>query len=66
MHLSADVETARKVGGCHGRPVIYAVDCQKMVEDGSIFFLSANHLWLTKRVPVRYLSRSAPEKEQGK
>ena len=57
VHLSTDVETARKVGSRHGRPVIYQVDCQKMAADGYVFFLSANHMWLTKRVPVQYLSR---------
>ena len=58
VHLSADVETARKVGSRHGKPVIYQVDCQRMVADGHMFFLSANHVWLTKRVPARYLKRN--------
>ena len=57
VHLSADVDTARKVGSRHGRPVIYAVDCSKMVEDGYAFYLSANRVWLTKRVPAKYLSK---------
>lgn len=57
VHLSADVETARKVGCRHGKPVIYQVDCQRMVADGHEFFLSANHVWLTKRVPAKYLSK---------
>ena len=29
VHLSADSQTARKVGSRHGKPVIYQVDCQK-------------------------------------
>ena len=57
VHLSSDVETARKVGSRHGRPVIYQVDCRKMAEDGYPFFLSANHVWLTKEVPARYLEK---------
>ena len=57
VHLSADVETARKVGSRHGKPVIYQVDCQGMAADGHAFFLSANHVWLTKRVPAKYLLR---------
>ena len=59
VHLSADVETARKVGSRHGRPVIYQVDCQRMAVDGHVFFLSANHVWLTKRVPAQYLARDS-------
>ena len=57
VHLSSDVETARKVGSRHGKPVIYRVDCQRMVADGHMFYLSANHVWLTKHVPARYLSK---------
>ena len=57
VHLSADVETARKVGSRHGRPVIYTVDCRRMVEDGYLFYQSANHVWLTARVPVQYLKK---------
>lgn len=57
VHLSSDMETARKVGSRHGRPVIYQVDCRKMAGDGYRFFLSANHVWLTKEVPVEYLKK---------
>ena len=57
VHLSSDTETARKVGGRHGKPVIYTVDCKKMTEDGYKFFLSANGIWLTKAVPPEYLGR---------
>lgn len=56
VHLSADMETARKVGSRHGRPVIYRVDCRRMTADGHVFYLSANHVWLTKAVPAKYLS----------
>ena len=27
VHLSSDVETAKKIGSRHGRPVIYRIDC---------------------------------------
>lgn len=57
VHLSADVETARRVGSRHGKPVVYQVDCQRMAADGYAFFLSANHVWLAKRVPAKYLAR---------
>ena len=57
VHLSSDMETARKVGSRHGRPVIYEIDCRKMTRDGYRFFLSANHVWLTKAVPARYLHK---------
>ena len=64
VHLSADRETAEKVGKRHGVPVIFAVDCRKMTEDGYRFYLSASHVWLTKNVPAVYLRR-LPEKDEA-
>ena len=55
MHLSGDVETARKVGQRHGKPVIYTIDTAAMHADGYKFFRSVNGVWLTKKVPVKYL-----------
>ena len=57
VHLSSDMETARKVGSRHGKPVIYEIDCRRMTEDGYRFFLSVNHVRLIKKVPVRYLRK---------
>ena len=57
VHLSSDIGTAKKVGSRHGRPVVYEIDCKKMTEDGHQFFLSANKVWLTKSVPVKYLHK---------
>ncbi|MBO5574191.1 MAG: RNA 2'-phosphotransferase [Clostridium sp.] len=57
VHLSSDVETAKKVGSRHGRPVIYEIDCARMAKDGLRFYLSANQVWLTKAVPVQYLRK---------
>ncbi|HVF43853.1 MAG TPA: RNA 2'-phosphotransferase [Pyrinomonadaceae bacterium] len=62
VHLSADVETASKVGGRRGRPVVLRVESGRMHRDGREFFLSANGVWLTERVPPEYLvaPRSRP------
>ena len=57
VHLSSDKETAKKVGGRHGRPVIYEINCRQMAADGYRFLESANHVWLTKEVPVKYLRK---------
>ena len=56
VHLSGDVETARKVGQRHGKPVIYIVDASAMHAAGYIFYRSVNGVWLTKAVPEEYLS----------
>lgn len=55
VHLSPDKETAKKVGGRHGKAAVLLVDAGKMAEDGQIFFQSANGVWLTKQVLPEYL-----------
>jgi len=55
VHLSADDETARKVGRRHGVPVVLTVASGRMAEAGHGFFLSANGVWLTEQVPPGYL-----------
>lgn len=55
VHLSADIETAIKVGKRHGKPVLYEVAAQKMAADGMEFFQSVNGVWLTKKVDKKYL-----------
>ena len=57
VHLSKDVETARKVGVRRGQPVILRVDAGKMHSTGFPFFLSANGVWLTDSVPAAFLTR---------
>jgi putative RNA 2'-phosphotransferase len=57
VHLSADTDTAKKVGIRHGKPVIYSIDSKKMYEEGYSFYLSENGVWLTNDVPVQYLKK---------
>lgn len=57
VHLSGDIETAVKVGSRHGKPVVYRVLAEQMVEAGMLFYKSVNGVWLTKNVPARYLKK---------
>ena len=57
VHLSADEETAVRVGARHGKPVVYQVASGHMEREGFTFFRSVNGVWLTKEVPVRYLRK---------
>jgi putative RNA 2'-phosphotransferase len=57
VHLSADEETAVKVGQRHGKPVVFKVKSDEMHRDGFKFYCSVNGVWLTKKVPVVYLER---------
>lgn len=58
VHLSGDYDTAYKVGARHGTPRIYQVHAGQMAADGYAFFRSVNGVWLTKEVPVKYLTRT--------
>jgi putative RNA 2'-phosphotransferase len=55
VHLSPDVEIARRVGSRRGRPVILVVDVVGMQEAGALFYQSGNGVWLTEQVPPQYL-----------
>lgn len=54
VHLSADFDTAIKVGQRHGKPVVIAIDTKRMNEDGIKFYLSSNGVWLTDFVDPEY------------
>jgi putative RNA 2'-phosphotransferase len=56
VHLSKDVETARKVGSRRGKPVILTVEAGRMHRNGYRYLLSANGVWLTDSVPPDYFS----------
>ncbi|MBC3843894.1 RNA 2'-phosphotransferase [Streptacidiphilus sp. 4-A2] len=56
VHLSADRETAARVGARRGRAVVLGVDAARMTADGHRFRLSDNRVWLTAAVPPQYLS----------
>src|SRR5215510_3070227 len=56
VHLSADVDTATNVGRRHGKPVVLKVEAGRMSQEGFVFYLWANKVWLTERVPVQYMT----------
>lgn len=55
VHLSADTETATKVGERHGKPIVFRVRSRAMHDQGFKFYKSQNGVWLTKHVPVEFL-----------
>lgn len=56
VHLSADVETAKKVGLRRGKPVILKVDAEAMAKQGYSFYISDNGVWLTDAVAPQFIS----------
>lgn len=58
VHLSADLETAIKVGQRHGKPFVFKVLAEQMFNDKFQFFISDNGVWLTDNVPTKYLKQN--------
>ncbi|MES1158894.1 MAG: RNA 2'-phosphotransferase [Terricaulis silvestris] len=57
VHLTADLETAQRVGARRGAPLILEVAAGEMAAAGVVFFRSGNGVWLTDTVPTRFLRR---------
>lgn len=56
VHLSADIETAKKVATRRaGNIIIFKIDARQMYDDGYKFFQSANGVWLVDSVPPKYI-----------
>lgn len=56
VHLSADINTAIKVGQRKGKVIIFIIDAAKMYQDGYQFYRSDNGVWLVNSVPPEYLT----------
>lgn len=57
VHMSSDLETAKKVGERRGAPVILVIDSESMFADGFTFRCSENGVWLTDHVPPKYIQQ---------
>jgi putative RNA 2'-phosphotransferase len=55
VHLSADHETAQRVGQRRGQPVVLLVEAERMARAGHFFYRSENGVWLVDAVPAEYL-----------
>lgn len=57
VHLSADIETARRVGARRGRAVILEIDAARLHAESRVFYVTGNGVWLTEAVPPSFLRR---------
>lgn len=55
VHLSADVETATRVGSRRGRAVVLGIDSAAMHAEGIPFYRSDNGVWLCDTVEPRFI-----------
>jgi putative RNA 2'-phosphotransferase len=56
VHLSTNKETMIQVATRHGKPVLLAIDAARMQQDGHVFYVTGNNVWLTDHVPPDYLT----------
>lgn len=54
VHMSKDIETAKKVGKRHGELVLLSIDSKKMREDNIKFYISDNGVYLCDFVSPKY------------
>ncbi|MCU0794672.1 MAG: RNA 2'-phosphotransferase [Akkermansiaceae bacterium] len=55
VHLSADIDTALKVGERRGRPILLVINAQEMHEQGHEFHRSANGVWLVDHASASFI-----------
>ncbi len=56
VHLTEDANLARKTGSRRGPAVLLQIDAGQMFKDGLIFYCTANKVWLTEHVALKYFS----------
>ncbi len=54
VHLSADIETASRVGKRHGKLVILQIDAGKLHASGQEFYQADNGVWLTGPIAPKW------------
>lgn len=59
VHLSPDIETARRVGARRGAPVILTIKAAALHAAGQPFLLTSNLVWLTAQVPPDFIETPA-------
>ena len=55
VHLHAEVSTAEAVGARRGVPVLLRIQAQQMANEGYLFVVTPNNVWLTDHVPACFI-----------
>ena len=56
VHLSTDVDTARRVGTRRGPSAVLVVDAAALSAGGASFYRTPNGVWLVEHVPAEHLT----------
>lgn len=55
VHLSENLEDAKRIGKRHGKPVVLLIDAKKMHEDGIKFYKTRDGVYLTDDISIKYI-----------
>ena len=55
VHLSPDLETAKRVGQRRGQPILLEVRARDLHAAGALFYRTENNVWLTDSVPAAFI-----------
>lgn len=58
VHMSADIPTATVVGQRYGKPVVLKIETLRMHSQGFVFFQADNGVWLTDRIPAKFIDQT--------
>lgn len=56
VHLSENIEMAIIVAKRHGKPFIIEINTQELIKGGWTFYKTIDNVWLTAKIPTKYLS----------
>ena len=58
VHLSQDIETAKKIGKRHDNmPCLLVIDAKRAWKDGIKFYVGNENVWLADIVPIKYIKQ---------
>ena len=65
VHMTADLKMAKKSAKRwkHEVPLVLKIDAKKMSNDGFVFGVSENSVWITEKVPTEYITEVITFKE---
>lgn len=58
VHLSDNLEKAKKVGSRHGKVIVLVIDSKKMIQDGFQISLSKDEVYLSENIPIKYILKT--------
>lgn len=65
-YMGASPQEAHKFGHWRGQPVLLRIHAQRMHQDGFQFYHSQSGIWLTEKIPPKYIERISQSESHQK